>query len=130
MNEEDYEVDDHKKSVSFRLRIFPKEEEVDFVFSQEFCLSSDLIVHVWNGLNLKSKWKERVASECAFVLLHEALPVHRPSSSTWVCLSRILSNLFLTLPPSNVSQGSCQVRKTTVHCRNDCSATDLLQMYI
>ncbi|TNN02852.1 hypothetical protein fugu_010339 [Takifugu bimaculatus] len=27
MNEEDYEVDDNKKPVSFRLRIFPKEEE-------------------------------------------------------------------------------------------------------
>lgn len=47
MNEEDYEVDDHKKPVSFRLRIFPKEEEVDFVFSQEFCLSSDLLVREW-----------------------------------------------------------------------------------
>ncbi len=29
MNEEDYEVDENKKSVSFRQRIFPKEEEVD-----------------------------------------------------------------------------------------------------
>uniref|UniRef100_A0A674P5J9 Uncharacterized protein n=1 Tax=Takifugu rubripes TaxID=31033 RepID=A0A674P5J9_TAKRU len=27
MNEEDYEVDDNKKPISFRLRIFPKEEE-------------------------------------------------------------------------------------------------------
>lgn len=29
MNEEDYEVDENKKPVSFRQRIFPKEEEVD-----------------------------------------------------------------------------------------------------
>lgn len=28
MNEEDYEVDENKKPVSFRQRIFPKEEEV------------------------------------------------------------------------------------------------------
>lgn len=28
MNEEDYEVDENKKTVSFRQRIFPKEEEV------------------------------------------------------------------------------------------------------
>jgi len=28
MNEEDYEVDDNKKPVSFRQKIFPKEEEV------------------------------------------------------------------------------------------------------
>lgn len=54
MNEEDYEVDDNKKPVSFRLRIFPKEEEVEFIFSQEFCRSSDFIVHVWNDLSLKN----------------------------------------------------------------------------
>ena len=29
MNEEDYEVDENKKPVSFRQKIFPKEEEVD-----------------------------------------------------------------------------------------------------
>lgn len=28
MNEEDYEVDENKKPVNFRQRIFPKEEEV------------------------------------------------------------------------------------------------------
>ena len=28
MNEEDYEVDDNKKPVNFRQRIFPREEEV------------------------------------------------------------------------------------------------------
>jgi SWI/SNF related-matrix-associated actin-dependent regulator of chromatin subfamily C len=28
MNEEDYEVDENKKPVSFRQRIFPREEEV------------------------------------------------------------------------------------------------------
>lgn len=31
MNEEDYEVDENKKLVSFRQRIFPKEEEVGVV---------------------------------------------------------------------------------------------------
>lgn len=33
MNEEDYEVDENKKPVSFRQRIFPKEEEVGFALS-------------------------------------------------------------------------------------------------
>lgn len=28
MNEEDYEVDENRKPVNFRQRIFPKEEEV------------------------------------------------------------------------------------------------------
>lgn len=31
MNEEDYEVDDNKKPISFRQKIFPKEEEVDIL---------------------------------------------------------------------------------------------------
>lgn len=43
MNEEDYEVDDNKKPISFRLRIFPKEEEVEFNFSQEFAVHQNLL---------------------------------------------------------------------------------------
>lgn len=37
MNEEDYEVDENKKPVSFRQKIFPKEEEVSILMCVCFC---------------------------------------------------------------------------------------------
>uniref|UniRef100_A0AAX7VAH1 SWI/SNF related, matrix associated, actin dependent regulator of chromatin subfamily c member 2 n=1 Tax=Astatotilapia calliptera TaxID=8154 RepID=A0AAX7VAH1_ASTCA len=48
MNEEDYEVDENKKPVSFRQKIFPKEEEV-CVFAVWVCVSDP---------NFKSKRKQ------------------------------------------------------------------------
>lgn len=53
MNEEDYEVDENKKPVSFRQRIFPKEEEV-CVFAVWVCVSDP---------NFKSK---RIVCESRF----------------------------------------------------------------
>lgn len=47
MNEEDCEVDENKKPVSFRQRIFPKEEEVGLYQFQEFILVLWL-TSMWN----------------------------------------------------------------------------------
>lgn len=113
MNEEDYEVDDNKKPVSFRLRIFPKEEEVEPCFS---CLE-------W--LQMK-RVSDEVKSLCTNPLpvcavLHEAWPAHRPSpsSSASVCLSHILSKPFLTLSP-HVSGFLSRSRETSSNRRSFC----------
>lgn len=47
MNEEDYEVDENKKPVHFRQRIFPKEEEVGICAVPKICNRDFQAWNVW-----------------------------------------------------------------------------------
>lgn len=68
MNEEDYEMDENKKSVSFRQRIFPKEEEVGCVCVWLWLL---LFPRLWGKTNFLAEITLGLAedSECSNELL-------------------------------------------------------------
>uniref|UniRef100_A0A8C2WE88 SWI/SNF related, matrix associated, actin dependent regulator of chromatin subfamily c member 2 n=1 Tax=Cyclopterus lumpus TaxID=8103 RepID=A0A8C2WE88_CYCLU len=60
MNEEDYEVDDNKKPVSFRQKIFPKEEEVGVCVC---VLESECFLTLGSSVRLKTDDEEQGKAE-------------------------------------------------------------------
>lgn len=99
MNEEDYEVDDNKKPVTFRQKIFLKEEEVNVMEMSHYayCLVVVLCMgRLWN------------------VVLHEAaLSVSIVCLSVWIVCRHPSSHLFSS---SKAPRGFCSCWWKALDC--------------